>query len=670
MEKIGQIANVLSKSIMKNINQPIPSFTFTFRLLFCIFLCLLKIQILTAQDYRWSKDSLQRVYHTATLDTVKAKALMDLAGLYAKTNPDTCIQLAKEALQLSQQAKFKRGEVHSINVIGLAYYRKNDYDNALLYYEKVQKNINILAPPPRLGLFLNLGNIYIKRLNYAQALINYQKALKIADFLENKQAIAVCLNNIGNIYEKEKDYIQALKIYEQSLALKEEMKDKKGMAATLNNIGIIYEKQEQLATALSYHQKAIKIFEELKDPQGIAMVMNNIATVDKKQKKNDNALEKYQQGLVLKEKVGDKRGMIYSLNGIAEVLQAQKRYEEGVKTLEKALGIAKEIEALPELNTVYNLLVDNYKAQGDYQKALLYVELAKNTNDSILSIEKAKEIIKLQTAFDVERKELALQKQNIEIQKQEIEIQVLEKENKIQIFALISLAILLIILGLGGYLFYKNRQLKTKFALLESEQRWRRAQMNPHFFFNALSAIQKFVMQADKLQATSYLAKFAKLMRQVLEQSEDEFTPLEEEIETIKNYIDLQLLRLGDKFDYLIEIEENLPVETIKIPTMLLQPIVENAIEHGLQGRTSKGLLKISLKEEAQNLKVEIEDNGVGLAYTVPQKSNHRSFATKIIKERIQLLKAQKGIDVALKVEERQAESGLRVSFTLPIHTQ
>ena len=149
---------------------------------------------------------MQRVYYTATVDSIKAKALMDLAGLYAKSNPDTCIQLAKEALNISQQAKFKRGEVHSINVIGLAYYRKNDYDNALIYYEKVQKNIEILAPNPRCGLFLNLGNIYLKKLHYVQALLNYQKALKIYEAIVEKKILETTQNQIKTL-QKESDII-------------------------------------------------------------------------------------------------------------------------------------------------------------------------------------------------------------------------------------------------------------------------------------------------------------------------------------------------------------------------------------------------------------------------------------------------------------------------------
>jgi two-component sensor histidine kinase len=365
--------------------------------------------------------------------------------------------------------------------------------------------------------------------------------------------------------------------------------------------------------------------------------------------------------------------MIYSLNGIAEVLKEQKRYEESIKTLKKSLVIAKQIDALSEINTTYNLLAENYQKQGKHKEAWYYAELAKQTNDSIFSIEKAKEILKLQTAFDVERKEIALEKQKIEIQKQNIEIENLEAKSQIQIFVLVGTSFLSLLLLLGGYLFYKNRQLKAQFALLESEQRWKRSQMNPHFFFNALSAIQKFVMQADTLQATSYIAKFARLMRQVLEQSQDEFTTLAEEIETIRNYIQLQQLRFADKFTYELEISEDLDLENMLIPTMFTQPIIENAIEHGLKPLTGKGLLRISIKPEnthqntnkKQHFMVEIEDNGLGKQDS--QSPKHRSFATQIMAERIALLNKQKDMAISLETIEKPNQAGIIVRILLPL---
>jgi LytS/YehU family sensor histidine kinase len=200
--------------------------------------------------------------------------------------------------------------------------------------------------------------------------------------------------------------------------------------------------------------------------------------------------------------------------------------------------------------------------------------------------------------------------------------------------------------------------------------------MNPHFFFNALSAIQKFVMQADTLKATSYIAKFAKLMRQVLEQSQDEFTTLAEEIETIRNYIQLQQLRFADKFEYELEVSEDLDLENTLIPSMFTQPIIENAIEHGLKPQSEKGLLKINIKPATNSPKgdgkkyfmVEIEDNGVGKQASQGNKSpNHRSFATQIMAERIALLNKQKNMAIRLETVEKPNQAGIIVRILLPL---
>ncbi|TAH18785.1 MAG: tetratricopeptide repeat protein [Cytophagales bacterium] len=654
----------------------------TIKFVLFIYLSSCLVQNITAQDYRWSKDSLQRAFYSATVDSVKAKVLMDIAGLYAKTNSDTCILLAKQALELSQKANFKRGKVHSLNVIGLAYYRKNDYRNAILYYEQVKADIDILAPPPRCGLFLNLGNIYMKQANYPEAIEAYQKALKIGESIGNKQAISICLNNIGNIYEAQKDDDLALKYYEQSLKIKQEQQDKKGISATLNNIGNIYKNKKKYPSSLEYYKSALKIQEELNDTKGIAMTLNNIGAIANMQKKYDIGLEKYKQGLTLKEKVGDKLGMIYSLNGIAEIYQNRKEYDESIKYAQKALFIAKEIKALREIGIVYQTFYKTYRDKNDYSQALNYYELYKQINDSIFNIAKAKQIAELQTAFEVEKKEIALEKQKIEIQKQEMEIKALAKENRNKVFALLGLGVLLIILGIGGYLFYKNRQVIAKYNLLQTEQQVYRLQMNPHFFFNALVAIQDFVVQADGLKASSYISKFARLMRQTLEQSQQEFTSLSSEIETIKYYLDLQRLRFNSKFQYEITVDENLEIDDIQIPIMLMQPVIENAIEHGLK-ESNNGKITISFSQKLNKmtenlLQITISDNGIGRnkasqintdSINIPQK--HHSMATKILASRKELLRKQANFNLEIEITDKSVEthkeSGTIVCFSMPL---
>jgi hypothetical protein len=210
-------------------------------------------------------------------------------------------------------------------------------------------------------------------------------------------------------------------------------------------------------------------------------------------------------------------------------------------------------------------------------------------------------------------------------------------------------------------------------ARLAMERRLLRSQMDPHFIFNALGNIQSMILQKDTLPAVSYLNKFAKLTRQVLEQSRKETISLDEEISTLKNYIELQQLRLNNGFEYLIECDETVETDVL-IPPLLIQPFIENAVEHGLKPLTKeiKGLIEIYFTQhiDERNLVCTIKDNGIGLTASekLKRNDNHESLSTKITDER--LSKMQKENPYAgFEVLERDANegSGCIVILNIPI---
>lgn len=595
-------------------------FTFWFSLPICVL----------AQS-RGGLDSLQLLYKHTQQDTTKILLLCSIAFEYRNVNPDTCITLAQEAFEKSTHINYDKGKAWAANRIGLGYYLRG---------------------------------------NYSIAIKHYQQAQRIFEKIDDKRGLTSCLGNIGNMYAYQNDDNLALEYYQKSLLIDEKINNQQGISMTLNNIGYIYEKKQNYAEALNHYQKSLAIKTHLKDKRGIANSLNNIGNIYYQQKEYTLALSYQERSLQTAISIQDKLIMTYPLNSIAQIYQQQKDYTKSIQYALQGLKIAQEIKTLKEVNLLSQTLYETYKQEGNFQKALIYHELYKNTNDSIFNLSKAKEIIKLQTAFDVERKEIAFQKQKLVVEQQRITLRSLEEANRNKILALVSLGVLLCILVFGGYLFYHNRQLKSRFALLESEQRWRRTQMNPHFFFNALSAIQKFVMQAEPLKATSYIAKFARLMRQVLEQSQDDTISLAEEIETIHNYIQLQQLRFLDKFDYKLVINEDLDTENIMLPPMLVQPIIENAIEHGLADNTEKGFLEVSIQPHtAQTFSICIENTSRGIksiSNETIKPAQHRSFATKIIAERIDLLKKQRNLNISYQVTEKPDQTGRKVEFILP----
>lgn len=197
---------------------------------------------------------------------------------------------------------------------------------------------------------------------------------------------------------------------------------------------------------------------------------------------------------------------------------------------------------------------------------------------------------------------------------------------------------------------------------LSIERRLLQSQMNPHFIFNLLGNIQSMILKNDRLIAISYLGKFAKLTRQVLEQSRMDRICLELEIQTLKNYMDLQQLRLNHSFDYCVDMDETVD-PNVHIPPLLLQPFVENAIEHGLKPLADlrHGFLKISfhLRMDADVLECTITDNGIGLEESRSKKKNapHTSLSTRITDERLALLYPNNPF-VQLKMTDRKDVDG------------
>ena len=167
--------------------------------------------------------------------------------------------------------------------------------------------------------------------------------------------------------------------------------------------------------------------------------------------------------------------------------------------------------------------------------------------------------------------------------------------------------------------------------------------MNPHFIFNALNSVNNYIAKNDERSANRFLSEFSVLMRSVLENSEEDFIPLSKELELLELYVKLEHSRFSDKFDYEIEVDQQVDVEAFQIPPMLLQPYIENAIWHGLRYKEEKGFLKIALKQLTPNvLEISIADNGIGRKKSAELKTQNqkkqKSKGMGNIKKRIQIL--------------------------------
>ena len=238
--------------------------------------------------------------------------------------------------------------------------------------------------------------------------------------------------------------------------------------------------------------------------------------------------------------------------------------------------------------------------------------------------------------------------------------------------ALFGVSLLGIVLLTAFYV--RQRILRQQNQVLAINQKLLRTQINPHFFFNVLSSIQAFMLEKqDSAPAVSYLSKFGKLMRSVLENSRVDFIPLSEEITTLQNYLDIQKIRFGDKFDYQINVENSIEAEQVGIPPMLAQPFLENALEHGIKPLNNKGKIDVLFRPEKNGIMLNITDNGIGRikATELTTESDRQSLATQITQERIAVLNQQHKAKIDFIIEDvvdsAHQIAGTRVTFHLPL---
>jgi hypothetical protein len=327
-------------------------------------------------------------------------------------------------------------------------------------------------------------------------------------------------------------------------------------------------------------------------------------------------------------------------------------------------GLHYQIDAHKNLYEIYKILSDD-------KNALKHLEAFNQVTEKEREIERNMEVMEMNTRYETERNEN--------------QIKLLTKENELNAFKLEQTRYYLFALGgfillavLVAILLIRQNRMKAGQDKLLLEQRLLRAQMNPHFLFNTLSNIQSYMLENDMEKASHYLSRFAKLMRNILDNSSLESIPLKQEISTMENYLEIQKIRFPGKFDYVIEADPEIDPEITFIAPMLAQPFIENAIEHGLRYRQEKGNIRIHIRLDANGsngdmpvdktglLFFKVTDDGIGREQSEKMEmgrlKDHRPMATSITRERLRILsnKANRKIrsKIHLEIKDLYNESG------------
>jgi LytS/YehU family sensor histidine kinase len=334
--------------------------------------------------------------------------------------------------------------------------------------------------------------------------------------------------------------------------------------------------------------------------------------------------------------------------------------------INKSISLAKKDSMSKVISEDYNWLAEYYSSNHNFEKAYYYKTQSALINDSLLTETKMRQTKEIEAIYQNEKKQT-----EINLLSEHSKVATLKLRNN-RIFLIFLSILSLLIIGLSVLIIRQNK-LKANNKSLELEHKLLRSQMNPHFIFNALAAIQNQVMNKPAIEAASYLSGFARLMRSILNSSRNETVPLSQEVETLEEYLKLQKLRLGERLNYRFIYQLNDDISEIAIPPMLLQPFLENAVEHGIAKKeVPGGNMWISFIQAKDTLTVTIEDDGIGLqASSLSNQAGHTSLATRITEERMQALSKTFKSKFLFSVENRLSDNaeviGAKVILQLPL---
>jgi tetratricopeptide (TPR) repeat protein len=621
-------STILHKTIlMKNI------------LLFTLFF----FQLLTTYSQDQILDSINTVLDShKTKDSIRVKNLLNAKSHYIYRNLDKTFSLIDEALVISKEIGYKKGEVSSLSAMSDYFIFKGEHDVALETVLKARKIVTSLSDKEELILINSqIAVLYTETGKYQKAVLMLLEIIKLMENKPNTSLKARYYFSLGDAYHKLKNFKKSEFYFNQTLKICVEAKDEVGAALTNGSLGNLYNDQGNYKNAVNKLTNTLQVFKKVKNNAGIA-------------------------------------GSYFSL---ARSYRGLNKVDLAIEVNLKAIDFYKNQNSFNLLKKSYKNQSEFYELQQKYKESNEYLKKYYTVVDSIFNKEKTKAIEEIQVKYETEKTKL--EKETIE---QQVIIAKLEsKKNKNLFLGSLLIAALIGLLAL----FYFSR-LKTKkeaeFLSLElkeaqkrlfvekqsrdSELKALKAQMNPHFMFNALNSIQDLVLKQDTDASYDYIVLFAELIRNTLNYSNKEFIPIEKELEFLKVYLQLEKLRFGDSFNYTISYDEN---ENIEVPSLLIQPFIENALVHGLMHKSGKKELEVILSFNKGILKCTIIDNGIGRKKAIEigkrQGNNHESFALNAIKKRLDIFSKNDNQNVGYDIEdlyENHIAIGTKVVVVMP----
>ncbi|WP_299271753.1 histidine kinase [uncultured Psychroserpens sp.] len=562
-------------------------------------------------------------------------------------------------------------------------------DSTLLYLKEAEQIISNTTEIPDTIRIENsfLKGYYYKRINTIDSASYYfHRTIDLIKGPNTRDRNLVYFRVAWETDENSNKMANAVSIAHKFIEISDEDEHSKGLTYAYNFLERINFDLGNHEKSLFYNAKTLEAAKKSSDTSMFVITLNSRAEKLYGLGKKEEAYKLQDSADQFKNVPKDVRRQVYRNYGVLYFYD--KDYKKAIEKYLPALALSKEIEGNKNYNLIesYNNISEAYIKLGEFNLAKAYLDSTQHIirPDSfqeyvnfykelrfLLNFKTSKNIEEISLEYnklvdDYERQheekineelvalKLANEKEQEALtQKKEAEI------TNVKLMSLLGFSVLVLIIG---YLYYRQRRFKFEKQDMQMQQRLLRSQMSPHFMFNTLSAIQNQIRDNQK-DATDYLIKFSRLLRLILENSINNYVEVDSELESLRKYIDLQLLRFPNQFEYTITLENFEEDEGVCIPPMLLQPFVENSIEHGFLGIDYKGQIDITLALQDKYIACTIEDNGIGLKTL--NKDYQKSVSTQLISKFVYKVTKQSVITLDKKTKDL-SNSGVIVKFLIP----
>lgn len=624
---------------------------------------------------------------------------LSISPLFGAINPDS----------LKTAARQQRDSTLSDTYYFLArYYFQNEHlpDSMIKYAQLAAEVASRHRLTSRIMMSKKaLGLAYTEARKFELAEKAYADAMVIAEQTKDTQEIIAINNKLGYLFGVANDLTKAAYYYLKTAKEFEQLKDYRNLAMTYKNVVVIFTLQNQHDKMMSYTDKALALISKMNadtDAEYIVSIYSNAAQhyflVGEKESDSIviNKALLYADSCL---QVGTRNQLTagladaYYVKGYGQLLR--KDFKSAFFNLRKTLDYRKSIPERTVFNA-YSAMAKTTLEMGDFQQSQKYLDSCKTISSSeqldgpmiiaeieyhlfkkmkrdAAALEAYERFAKLREQFLSTERNKAVNDLEVKYQTElkEAKIAELNQQTKIdslQIRSLLALVgIALLVVAIVIFL-YRQSIIKSKLSTMEVEQRLNRARMNPHFFFNALTSLQQYALrQTDGVAMASSLSRFSNVMRTTLESTYQEYITLEAEIIFLNEYLSIQKIRHPKEFSFSITPDMDLEMDELMIPPMIIQPFVENSLEHGLAGIDYGGKIAIKFEKTGNELVIVIMDNGKGFSDKENKTNEHISRATQIIDDRIYLLNRKEKSNARYQVSKNPEALGVLVSISLPL---